>query len=67
MIISGQADNRTPLEQAEKMREALRKVGREVEWMVKAEEGHGFAKVENRLDKYNSMLKFLDKHTKTTR
>jgi dipeptidyl aminopeptidase/acylaminoacyl peptidase len=67
MIISGQADNRTPLEQAERMREALRKVGREVEWMVKAEEGHGFAKVENRLDKYNSMLRFLDKHTKTTR
>jgi dipeptidyl aminopeptidase/acylaminoacyl peptidase len=67
LIISGQADTRTPLEQAEKMREALRKVGKEPEWLVKAEEGHGFAKVENRLDTYNTMLKFLDKHTGTTR
>jgi len=35
--------------------------------MAKPEEGHGSAKVENRLDKYNSMLKFLDIHTNTSR
>ncbi len=62
LIISGKADTRTPIEQAEAMRDALRKVGREPEWLAKDEEGHGFAKVENRIDTYNTMLQFLNKH-----
>jgi dipeptidyl aminopeptidase/acylaminoacyl peptidase len=61
-IISGEADRRTPLEQAEKMREAMQKVGKNPEWMVKPEEGHGFAKLENRVDMYSKMLEFFNKH-----
>ncbi len=61
-IISGEADRRTPLEQAEKMRDAMQKAGRQPEWMVKAEEGHGFAKLENRVDMYSKMLAFFNKH-----
>lgn len=61
-IISGEADRRTPLEQAEKMREAMQKVGKNPEWMVKPEEGHGFARLENRVDMYSKMLDFFNKH-----
>lgn len=61
-IISGQDDQRTPIEQAQLMRSALREAGQEPEWMVAAEEGHGFAKAENRYEMYTRMLKFLDKH-----
>jgi dipeptidyl aminopeptidase/acylaminoacyl peptidase len=61
-IISGQDDARTPIEQAELMRKALREAGKEPEWMVAAEEGHGFAKAENRYEMYTRMLKFLDKN-----
>jgi len=61
-IISGEADRRTPLEQAEKMREAMRKAGKEPDWLVKPEEGHGFAKLENRVDMYSKMLAFFNKH-----
>jgi dipeptidyl aminopeptidase/acylaminoacyl peptidase len=66
-IVSGEDDIRTPIEQAEVMRAALRKAGNEPRWMVKAEEGHGFGKVENRVDFYTEMLKFLDEHTGTKR
>lgn len=41
---------------------ALQKSGKEPEWLVKDQEGHGFAKVENRVDMYTKMLAFLNKH-----
>jgi dipeptidyl aminopeptidase/acylaminoacyl peptidase len=66
-IIAGRDDRRTPLEQAEKMRAALEKVGKNPEWMVKAEEGHGFAKTENRVDMYTQMLAFFNKHIGTAK
>lgn len=44
------------------MREAMQKVGKEPEWMVKPEEGHGFAKLENRVDMYSKMLAFFNRH-----
>ena len=61
-IISGEDDVRTPLEQAEAMRAALRKAGNEPRWMVAPEEGHGFGKVENRVKMYSAMLEFFDEH-----
>jgi dipeptidyl aminopeptidase/acylaminoacyl peptidase len=61
-LISGESDIRVPLEQAERMRAALRRAGNEPRWMVKADEGHGFGKIENRVEKYNAMLEFFNEH-----
>ncbi|MBI3150192.1 MAG: S9 family peptidase [Betaproteobacteria bacterium] len=62
LLIFGEADRRVPLEQGEKMKAALEKAGKKTEWMAKPEEGHGFAKIENRVDMYTHMLKFLNEH-----
>jgi len=61
LIIHGEDDIRVPLEQAEHMRDALRKVGTEPEWLVVPEEGHGFGKAENRYLMYTKMLDFFDR------
>ena len=61
LIIHGEDDVRVPLEQAEHMRDALRKVGKEPEWLVVPEEGHGFGKAENRYLMYTKMLDFFDR------
>jgi dipeptidyl aminopeptidase/acylaminoacyl peptidase len=66
-IISGQDDRRTPIEQAEKMRDALERAGKKPEWMVKPQEGHGFAKTEHRVDMYTQMLAFFNKHIGTAK
>lgn len=44
--------------------EALRARGVDVEYMLKDNEGHGFANEENRIEFYNAMVKFLDTHLK---
>ena len=43
MIHAGQHDQRTPLEQAEFMRDALRRAGNEPLWLAKFGEGHGYS------------------------
>jgi dipeptidyl aminopeptidase/acylaminoacyl peptidase len=43
MIYGGQHDQRTPLEQAEFMRDALRRAGNEPLWLAKWGEGHGYS------------------------
>lgn len=62
-IYAGADDVRTPLEQTERMVEALKKAGRPPEVvMIKPGEAHGFGKVENNLELYTQMLDFLDRH-----
>jgi dipeptidyl aminopeptidase/acylaminoacyl peptidase len=41
-LIHGRQDTRAPIEQAERMRDALEKAGNKPEWLVEAREGHGF-------------------------
>jgi dipeptidyl aminopeptidase/acylaminoacyl peptidase len=41
---------------------ALRERGVAVEYMVKEDEGHGFANEENRFELYEAMERFLAKH-----
>lgn len=62
MMYSGIDDIRVPLEQPQKMRRALQAQGREVVWMAKEREAHGFGTVANNIDLYTQMLKFLDTH-----
>ena len=47
------------------MAEALKKRGVIVEYMVKDNEGHGFANEENRFDFYEAMEKFRARHIKS--
>ncbi len=62
-IYAGADDVRTPLEQTEKMVDALKKAGHPPEVVIiKPGEAHGYGKVENNLDLYTRMLDFLDRH-----
>ncbi len=60
MIIHGANDPRVPLNEAEQVYEALTKRGIECELHVYLDEGHGIAKLKNRLDIYPKVSRFLD-------
>jgi dipeptidyl aminopeptidase/acylaminoacyl peptidase len=65
-VYAGEDDIRTPIEQTRDMIAALTKAGNPPkDVVIKAEEGHGFGKVENNVDLYNRMLKFLAEHLGT--
>jgi dipeptidyl aminopeptidase/acylaminoacyl peptidase len=61
-LVMGSDDRRVPLINGEKFRDAMAALGKPVEWHVYAGEGHGFLKVENRVDYYERALRFFDKH-----
>jgi len=66
MIIQGAHDKRVPKEYTDQMVDLLLKKGADVEYMVKYDEGHGFKNEENRIEYYQKLEKFLQKHlTKT--
>jgi dipeptidyl aminopeptidase/acylaminoacyl peptidase len=62
LMAYGSDDVRVPLEHGAKMRAAMRAAGHEPEYVVYQGEGHGFLKLENRVDFYTRMEKFLAKH-----
>lgn len=60
-MYAGADDIRTPLEQTTGMVRALESAGNAPKTvMIKKEEGHGYGKVENRVELYEKMLDFLD-------
>jgi dipeptidyl aminopeptidase/acylaminoacyl peptidase len=59
-IVHGANDPRVPLFEAEQMRDALAARGVPVEFLVYHDEGHGLAKLENRLDAYPKIATFLE-------
>jgi len=61
-IAQGANDPRVPQAESDQMVKALRKRGIEVPYMVKENEGHGFANEENRFDFYRAMEQFLGKY-----
>lgn len=63
-IAQGRMDPRVPIAESDQMVVALKKRGIEVEYMVKDNEGHGFAHEENKFDYYEAMERFLAKHLK---
>lgn len=63
LLYAGADDIRVPLEQTTKMVNALKRVGHPPEdVIIKAEEGHSYGVLDNRLDLYERVLAFLDKH-----
>lgn len=62
LIVHGVGDRRVPIQHAEGMRTALQAAGKTFEWVVYPEEGHGFTKPENRIDRYKKIEAFLAKY-----
>ena len=61
MVIHGANDPRVPLGEAEQLVETLEAHGVETEFLVFADEGHGLAKLANKLVAYPAIVKFLNK------
>ena len=61
LLAFGSQDQRVPLDHGDRMRAAMRAAGNEPEYVVYAGEGHGWLKVENRIDFWTRVEKFLAK------
>ena len=64
LIVHGMNDPRVPVSEARQIAAAVRARGGEVDTLIFADEGHGAAKLSNRLIFYRTMVGFLDKHLK---
>jgi dipeptidyl aminopeptidase/acylaminoacyl peptidase len=62
MVIHGKNDPRVPVGEAEQIVEKVRGNGGMVEYLLYEDEGHGLARLENRLDAYPKIAAFLDEH-----
>ena len=61
LLVHGTEDVRVPIENAYFLEEQLEKAGKSYEKIYR-KDGHGFQKVPYRIELYNKMLAFLDKH-----
>lgn len=64
MVVQGAMDPRVVKAESDQMVERLRSMGREVEYLVFEDEGHGFTKRTNQLKGYGAMADFLIRHLK---
>jgi len=63
MVVHGKNDPRVPVGEAEQIVERVKSNGgTAVEYLLYEDEGHGLAKLKNRLDAYPKITAFLDKH-----
>jgi dipeptidyl aminopeptidase/acylaminoacyl peptidase len=62
LMAFGREDMRVPIEHGTRMRAAMRAAGHEPEYVVYEGEGHGWLKVENRIDFWTRVEKFLAKN-----
>jgi acetyl esterase/lipase len=62
LLAFGGQDRRVPLVHGTRLRDALRSAGKEPEWVVYPDEGHGWFKLDNRLDFARRMEAFLAQH-----
>jgi len=62
LLMHGDDDVRVPIENGERMRDALKKAGKEFEWVVFVDEGHGFSRPANELDYWRRVEAFLGKY-----
>jgi dipeptidyl aminopeptidase/acylaminoacyl peptidase len=62
MVVHGKNDPRVPVGEAEQIVERVQGNGGTVEYLLYQDEGHGLAKLENRLDAYPKIVAFLGRH-----
>ena len=63
-VIQGANDPRVNIDESDQIVSGLRAKGVNVPYMVKYDEGHGFAKEENRMALYSAMMGFLAQNLK---
>ena len=61
LLVAGGNDPRCPHEESEQVRDELKKRGRECEFLLYPDEGHGFARLENLFDAYRRIAAFLER------
>lgn len=61
-VLHGENDPRVPVGEAEQIVEKAREQGVPVRTLIFPDEGHGFSKLENRIEAYASIVDFLDEH-----
>lgn len=62
LVIQGAKDPRVVKEESDQIVAKLKEKGRDVEYLVLEDEGHGFSKKENEIKVYQLMLDFMAKH-----
>ncbi|PSQ18583.1 S9 family peptidase [Halobacteriales archaeon QS_8_69_26] len=61
-VLHGENDPRVPVGEAEQIVEEAREQGVPVRKLIFEDEGHGFSKLENRIEAYSAIAEFLDEH-----
>ncbi|GAB3672085.1 S9 family peptidase [Halopiger thermotolerans] len=61
-VLHGENDPRVPVGEAEQIAEKAAEQGVPVRKLIFDDEGHGFSKLENRIEAYSAIADFLDKH-----
>ena len=62
LLVHGEADQRVPISHALKMKEALERLGKPVQWLSLKDAGHSLSTTGQVSTYYRTMLEFLDKH-----
>ena len=65
LVLQGANDPRVIKPESDDIVAAVKKNGVPVEYIVFADEGHGFTKKKNRTEGYRAVLRFLDEHLKS--
>jgi len=65
-VLHGENDPRVPVGEAEQIIEAVAEQGVPVRKLTFEDEGHGFSKLENRVEAYSAVAEFLDDHVRGT-
>ena len=63
LVIQGAQDPRVVKEESDQIVKALKERGRDVDYLVLEDEGHGFSKKENEMAVYRKVLAFLDQYS----
>ena len=61
-VLHGENDPRVPVGEAEQIADQAGEQGVPVRKLIFEDEGHGFSKLENRIEAYRSVVEFLDNH-----
>jgi dipeptidyl aminopeptidase/acylaminoacyl peptidase len=61
-VLHGENDPRVPVSEARQVTARAREAGVPVRELIFEDEGHGFAKLENRIEAYGAVAAFLDDH-----
>ena len=61
-VLHGENDPRVPVGEAEQIVEEVRAHGVPVRKLIFEDEGHGFSKLDNRIEAYSEIADFLDEH-----